>query len=48
VSGSLLGILGMAGYLWRRHPRLGGSFDEAPLGDEVKPPPHPPGGPRAA
>jgi hypothetical protein len=47
VSGSLLGVLGMGGYLWRRHPRLGRSFDEAPLGDEVKPPPHPPGGPRA-
>jgi hypothetical protein len=48
ISGSLLGVLGMAGYLWRRHPRLGRSFDKAPLGDEVTPPPHPPGGPRAA
>jgi len=38
----------MAGYLWRRHPRLGRSFDEAPLGAEVTPPQHPPGGPRAA
>lgn len=47
ISGSLLGVLGMAGYLWRRHPRLGRSFDHAPLGDEVTPPPHPPGGPRA-
>jgi hypothetical protein len=47
VSGSLLGVLGMGGYLWRRHPRLGRSFDEAPLGAEVKPPPHPPGGPRS-
>jgi hypothetical protein len=46
VTGSLLGVLGMAGYLWRRHPRLRRSFDEAPLGAEVKPPPHPPGGPR--
>ena len=48
VSGSLLGVLGMAGYLWRRHPALVRSFDEAPLGAEVKPPPHPPGGPEAA
>jgi len=48
VSASLLGVLGMAGYLWRRHPRLGRSLDEAPLGAEVKPPPHPPDGPRAA
>jgi hypothetical protein len=48
VSGSLLGVLGMGGYLWRRHPKLVRSFDEVPLGDEVKPPPHPPGGPRMA
>lgn len=48
VSGSLLGVLGMGAYLWRRHPRLVRSFDEASLGAEVKPPPHPPGGPRAA
>jgi len=48
VSGSLLGVLGMAGYLWRRHPSLGRSFDRAPLGDEVPPPPHPPKGPKAA
>jgi hypothetical protein len=47
VSGSLLGVLGMAGYLWRRHPRLRRSFDQAPLGAEVPPPPHPPGGPQA-
>jgi hypothetical protein len=47
VSGSLLGVLGMAGYLWRRHPRLGRSFDQSPLGAEVPPPPHPPEGPRA-
>ena len=47
VTGSLLGVLGMAGYLWRRHPRLRRSFDQAPLGAEVQPPPHPPGGPRA-
>jgi hypothetical protein len=48
VSGSLLGVLGMGGFLWRRHPRLGRSFHEAPLGDEVKPVPHPPGGPGRA
>ena len=48
VSGSLLGVLGMAGYLWRRHPRFGRSFDQAPLGDEVRSPPQPPEGPRAA
>lgn len=48
VSGSLLGVLGMAGYLWRGHPRLGRSFEEAPLGAEVPPQPHPPGGSRPA
>jgi hypothetical protein len=48
VSGSLFGVLGMGGYLWRRHPRLGRSFHQAALGDEVPPPAHPPGGPRAA
>jgi hypothetical protein len=48
VSGSLLGVLGMAGYLWRRHPRLVRSFDQAPLGAEIPAPPHPPGGPRSA
>lgn len=42
VSGSLLGVLGMAAYLWRGHPRLRGSFNDASLGDEVPPPPHPP------
>ena len=47
VSGSLLGVLGMAGYLWRRHPSLGRSFDRAPLGAEGPSPPHPPGGPRS-
>jgi hypothetical protein len=47
VTGSLLGVLGMAGYLWRRHPRLRRSFDQAPLGAEVRPPPHPPADPRA-
>ena len=48
ISGSVLGVLGMAGYLWRRHPRLRRSFHEAPLGSEVPPPPHPPERPRAA
>jgi hypothetical protein len=42
ISGSLLGVLGMAGYLWRRHPSLGRSFDDAPLGAEVPAPGHPP------
>ena len=48
ISGSLLGVLGMGGYLWHRHPVLVRSFDQAPLGAEVKPPPHPPGGPKTA
>jgi hypothetical protein len=48
VSGSVLGVVGMAGYLWRRHPGLRRSFNEAPLGSEVPPPPHPPERPRAA
>jgi hypothetical protein len=48
LSGSVLGVLGMAGYLWRRHPRLRRSFQDAPLGSEVPPPPHPPERPRAA
>ncbi|MGN6393573.1 MAG: hypothetical protein ACTHM9_15195 [Gemmatimonadales bacterium] len=48
ISGSVLGVLGMAGYLWRRHPRLSRSFQESPLGSEVPPPPHPPERPRAA
>jgi hypothetical protein len=48
ISGSVLGVLGMAGYLWRRHPGLRRSFNEAPLGSEVPPPPHPPERPRAA
>jgi hypothetical protein len=36
----------MGVYLWQRHPGLRGTFRDAPLGDEVKPPPHPPGPPR--
>ncbi len=48
IAGSLLAVLGMAGYLWRGHPRLSRSFEEQPLGSEVPPPPHPPERPRAA
>jgi len=43
LIGSVLGMGSMALVLWRRHPGLRGSFDQAPLGAEVKPPPHPPG-----
>jgi hypothetical protein len=46
LGGSVLGIGSMGLYLWRRHPALRGTFRVAPLGDEVKPPPHPPGGSR--
>jgi uncharacterized membrane protein YgdD (TMEM256/DUF423 family) len=46
IGGSILAFGAMGFLLWRRHPRLRGSFDDAPLGAEVKPPPHPPGGPR--
>ena len=46
IGGSLPGVLAMASYLWHRHPGLRGSFQESALGDEVKPPFHPPGGPR--
>jgi hypothetical protein len=42
LGGSLLGVGAMGTYLWRRHPRLRQSFDRAPLGSEVKTPPHPP------
>jgi hypothetical protein len=42
VGGGLLGVGAMGRYLWRRHPRLGQSLDRAPLGSEVKAPPHPP------
>jgi len=47
LGGGVLGVTAMGWYLWRRHPRLGRSFDQAPLGDEVRTPPHAPGGPRA-
>lgn len=46
IGGSLLGILSMGWLLWRRHPRLSSSFQEVPLGDEVRTPGHAPGGPR--
>ena len=46
LGGGVLGIAAMGWYLWRRHPGLGRSFDHAPLGDEVRSPPHAPGGPR--
>ena len=41
LGGNALGIVGMAWYLWRRHPRLEQSFHEAPLGSEVPAPSHP-------
>ncbi len=44
--GGLLGIGGMAWLLWRRHPRLSTSFQDKPLGDEVRTPGHAPDGPR--
>jgi hypothetical protein len=47
LVGSVLGIGSMAWYLWRRHPHLRGTFQEAPLGSEVRPPPHPSAGPRS-
>lgn len=47
LVGSVLGIGSMAWYLWRRHPGLRGTFREAPLGSEVKPPPHPSPGSRS-
>jgi hypothetical protein len=46
LVGSLLGIGSMGLYLWRHHPALRATFREAPLGAEVKPPPHPPRAPR--
>ena len=47
LIGTALGVGSMGLYLWRRHPNLRRSLHELPLGAEVKPPPHPPGGPRA-
>jgi uncharacterized membrane protein YgdD (TMEM256/DUF423 family) len=46
LGGGILGIGSMGLYLWQRHPGLRRTFREAPLGDEVKPPPHPPSPPR--
>jgi hypothetical protein len=46
IGGATLGVVTMAWVLWRRHPPLARSFEEAPLGDEVRTPGHPPGGPR--
>jgi hypothetical protein len=46
LGGAALGVGTMAWVLWRRHPRLGRSLDQVPLGDEVRTPPHAPGGPR--
>jgi ABC-type Mn2+/Zn2+ transport system permease subunit len=42
LGGGVLGVGAMGVYLWRRHPQLGQSLDRAPLGSEVKAPPHPP------
>lgn len=42
LGGTVVGVVGMAGYLWRRHPRLEQTFHEAPLGSEVPAPSHPP------
>jgi hypothetical protein len=41
LGGSVLGIGTMGLLLWRRHPGLRGTFDRAPLGDEVRAPHHP-------
>jgi uncharacterized membrane protein YgdD (TMEM256/DUF423 family) len=41
LGGSVLGIGSMALLLWRRHPALRGTFEQAPLGDEVSAPAHP-------
>jgi hypothetical protein len=49
-EGVVTGIIGaiIVASWWRRHPRLAHSFDQAPLGSEIPPPPHPPERPRAA
>jgi hypothetical protein len=44
LIGGLLGVGSIGFYLWRQHPALRGSMHHLPLGAEVKPPPHPPGG----
>ena len=43
LVGTVLGMGSMAWFLWRRHPYLRSTFREAPLGSEVRPPPHPRG-----
>jgi hypothetical protein len=43
--GAVLGVGSMGLFLWRSHPAL--RSQPAPLGAEVRPPPHPPGAPRA-
>jgi len=48
IGALIVAAWGMAGYLWRRHPRLGQSLEAAPLGSEVPGPPHPRAGPPAA
>ena len=44
LGGAFVGVAGMAGYLWRRHPRLEQTFHEAPMGAEEPAPAHPPRG----
>lgn len=46
IGGGVLGVAGMGWILWRRHPRLASSAQEARLGDGAETPPHAPGGPR--
>jgi hypothetical protein len=46
IGGSLVGVISMGWLLWRRHPRL--ATNEAPLGSEVRSPPHAPGAPGGA
>lgn len=43
VGGSLLAVVAMGWYLWRRHPSLA---TDAQLGDEIETPPHAPEAPR--
>ncbi len=46
VGGAAIGSLGLAYFLWRRHPALRHALDAVPLGDEVESPPAAPGGMR--
>ena len=46
LGATLLGLGTVTWMLWRWHPRLGRSFEQRSLGDEVRTPPHAPGGPR--